>query len=58
MDNELDEGMVEKARAAFEAMTKAMLDAGRRYEERMNAATTAALSAALNADRTATEEKP
>lgn len=52
MDNELDEGMVEKAGAAFEAMTKAMLDAGRRYEER----TTAALSAALNADRTATEE--
>lgn len=37
---------LEKARAAFEAMTKAMLDAGRRYEERMNAATTAALSAA------------
>lgn len=43
---ELDPGMVEKARAAFEAMTKAMLDAGRRYEEWMNAATTAALSAA------------
>ena len=38
---------VEKARAAFEAMTKAMLDAGRQYEERMNEATTAALSALL-----------
>ena len=52
MDNELDEGMVEKARAAFEAMTKAMLDAGRRYEER-----TTALTAALNADRTTTTEE-